>query len=425
MAPRVLRRRSITAAGVYAATVLGFATTIVATKVLGAGDYARYATVMATVGFFQLLLDLTMDEALIKYGFRYSTAEDWGRFRRLFGIALRVKVAGGVLGMIATAVLAAFAQLIWPHQHLAWPLLVGALVPLAQSAEGVAGAALIVRGRYDVRAAFFTVSMGLRLLGTGLGATIGVTGALAGLLLAQVLATLSVGAAGLAAYRRFPAVPSVPLGDDGRDVRTFVVQSTVASSLTSLRGVLGTMLMGAVAPFKQAGYFRNAQAPLTAFGALSSPARLVLLAEQTADYERGDRARVIRLLRRYIIGMTLAMVVVVPFAWILMPWLMQVAYSREFRQHATDAARVVLIVGALQLVFGWTKTLPVTIGRPALRIVTHGIEAAVFLPALLVLADRWGATGGAIALLLSTVAFCAVWAVLLVRLRPAIMEPPA
>src|SRR5262249_24108524 len=154
-------------------------------------------------------------------------------------------------------------------------------------------------------------------------------------------------------------------------VRNFLVQSSIASSLTSLRGLLRTMLMGAVAPFREAGYFRNAQAPLTAFGALSSPARLVLLAEQTADYERGDRARVLRLLRRCIIGTTVAMLVVVPIGWVLMPWLMQVAYTREFRDHATDAARIVLIVGALQLIYGWSKTLPVTVGRPGLRIVTH------------------------------------------------------
>jgi len=100
-----------------------------------------------------------------------------------------------------------------------------------------------------------------------------------------------------------------------------------------------------------------------------------------------------------------------------MPWLMQVAYTREFRVHATDAARIVLIVGALQLIYGWSKTLPVTVGRPGLRIVTHAVEAAVFVPTLIVLGARWGATGGALALLASTVAFCLVWTWLLARLR--------
>jgi O-antigen/teichoic acid export membrane protein len=417
-----MRRRTVTAAGVYTATVFGVATSIVVTKILGVDDYARYATVMATVGFFQLMLDLTIDEAMIKYGFRYTTTEDWGRLRRLFEIALAVKVSGGALGMVITAALAPLSQYLWPHQHLGWPLLVGAFVPLAQSAEGVAGGALILRNRVDIRGAFYAISMALRLTGTGVGAALyGVTGAITGLLIAQVLATTAIGITGFAAFRRFPASPSAPLLDHARDVRVFVVQSTVASSLTSLRGLLGTMLMGVVAPFQQAGYFRNAQAPLTGFGALSSPARLVLLAEQTSDYERGDRARVVRILRRYIVGTTAAMVVLVPIGWFLMPWLMQVAYTREFRLHATDAARIVLLVGALQLIFGWTKTLPVTIGRPGLRVVTHAVEVAVFIPTVVVFGLLWGATGGALALLASTLAFCVVWTFLLARLRHEIM----
>jgi len=220
--------------------------------------------------------------------------------------------------------------------------------------------------------------------------------------------------------KTFVVPAKAPLGDDGRDIRSFVVQSTVASSLTSLRAVLGTMLMGAVAPIVQAGYFRNAQAPLTAFGALSSPARLVLLAEQTADYERGDRERVIRLLKRYIAGTTAAMVVAVPVLWIIMPWFMGTVYGHAYRLHASDAARIVVVVAALQFVFGWTKTLPVTIGRPGLRILTHGLEALVFVPSIVIFAALWGATGGALALLVSTVAFCLAWSVLLYRLRPEI-----
>ena len=425
MSQTVLRRRSLTAVGIYSATVFGFATSVVATKVLGAGDYARYATVIATVGFFQLLLDLTIDEALIKYGFRYSTTEDWGRLRRLFDVALVTKVTGGGLGMLITLALAPLSSVFWPGQHLFWPLVIGAFVPLAQAPEGVAGVALLLRGRYDIRGGFYAVSMSLRLLGTGLGCIWGVTTALAGLLVAQVVATAAISVVGVAAFRRFPSAPASPLAADGRDVRSFVFQSSVASSLTSLRGLLGTMLIGALAPFRQAGYFRNAQAPLTAFGALSSPARLVLLAEQTADYERGDRARVLRLLRRYIVGTTLLMLVVVPIGWVLMPWLMQVVYSHEFRVHATDAARIVLIVGALQIIFGWSKTLPVTIGRPGLRILTHAIEVAVFIPTMVVFAILWGATGGALALLASTVAFCLAWAILLARLRHEIRTVPS
>ena len=66
------------------------------------------------------------------------------------------------------------------------------------------------------------------------------------------------------------------------------------------------------------------------------------------------------------------MVVAVPVLWLLMPWLMGLAYGADYREHATTAARLVLIAAALQFVWGWTKSFPVSIGRPGLRIVAHG-----------------------------------------------------
>src|SRR5215208_744036 len=106
MGSRLLWRRSATAIGVYSATIFGFLATVVATRELGTHDYALFATVIAATGFLQLLLDLTVEEALVKYGFRYSTAEDWGRFRRLFEVAVRFKLAGGAVAVAAIAALA-------------------------------------------------------------------------------------------------------------------------------------------------------------------------------------------------------------------------------------------------------------------------------------------------------------------------------
>ena len=94
-----------------------------------------------------------------------------------------------------------------------------------------------------------------------------------------------------AASRR---APTEPLGEDFRRLRSFLVSSTLASSLDSARGTLGTSLVPTVAPIVQAGYFRNAQAPATGLAALSGPARLVMLTEQTRDFEAGRHDRVLR-----------------------------------------------------------------------------------------------------------------------------------
>jgi len=77
----------------------------------------------------------------------------------------------------------------------------------------------------------------------------------------------------------------------------------------------------------------------------------------------------------------------------------------------------VLLAAAIHFAIGWTKSLPTTIGRPRLRIVTHGLETLVVIPLVAVLGAEWGATGAAVAVLASTVAFAAAWIVVIVRLR--------
>jgi len=425
MRSRVLRRRFATALGVYVATALGFLTTVVATRELGTGDYARFVAIVAATGFLQLLLDLTVEEALVKYGFRYATAQRWGRLRRIFELALAFKLLGGLLAGVMLAVLAPFIGSIWGVDDVVVPMLVAATIPLLQSPEGVAGGAVILRGRYDVRGALLAVSMGLRLAGVGIGAFYGLTAAVVGMAAGQALATLVISVVGLAAFRRFPQVPSEPLGDDGRAVRRFVLASTVASSLVSARATLGTALMPVVAPIEQTAYYRNAQAPATGFAALSSPVRLVLLTEQTRDFEAGRYAQMYAMLRRYIAGTSTLMLVAAPVLWLLMPFLMGVLYGPDFREHASSAARLILVAAALELIWGWTKSFPVSIGRPALRIWVQAAEIAIFVPLLLVLASEWGATGGAAATLVSTVVYCALWGVLLARLRHRHLVPEA
>ena len=70
MASRVLRRRSAAAAWIYAAVAFGILGTIVAARTLGLDGFGVFATALAAVGFFQALLDLTVEESLTKYGFR-------------------------------------------------------------------------------------------------------------------------------------------------------------------------------------------------------------------------------------------------------------------------------------------------------------------------------------------------------------------
>ncbi len=421
MPSRLLWRRFATAAGLYGSAVLGVLGTVVAARSLSKDDFGLFATVFVAAGFFQVLLDLTVEESLTKYGFRYTASEQWGRLRGLFRSALRLKLLGGLLAGLALLALAPLADTIFSSDGLTWAFVAAAPLPLLQSPENVSATALLLRGRYDLRGLFQTVSTGLRLIAIAVGAQYGVVEMVIGIGIAQAVSTCLVGMVGLAAFRRFPQVPAERLGEDRKGIVSFVLQSSAATGLLSLRAALAPLLLGVAAGPTQVGIFRIAQAPQSGFAAASSPVRLILLTEQTRDWERGAEARVLAGVRRYTVIATPLMLVVVPiFLW-LMPDLIRLVFGARYLD-ATDAARLILVAAGLQLAIGWTKSLPVAIGRPKLRLYTHGIETVVLLPLVVVLGLEWGATGAAAATLVATVVFALAWAVVFARIR---RETPA
>jgi O-antigen/teichoic acid export membrane protein len=409
-------RRLVTAVGIYAAAALGFAATVVAARTFpSAAVMGAYTTVIATTGLFQTLLDLTVEEAAVKYGFRYETQQAWGKLRRLLGRALVLKLVGGALAAAVLLALAPFAGSLFNYSGIGVPLAVGAAIPFAQAPEGLAGVVLFLRGRYDVRAVFLALSMALRLAAVAVGAPHGLTTTLVLIVVAQLVATSAIGAAAWVAFRGFPRVPSEPLGDDRRDIVRFFVQSSAGTGVVSLRTALVVPLLTAVTSTVQAALFKIAQAPQTGMATLSAPLRMILVTEQTRDWERGSHEAVLRGVRRYSLGALALMVVVVPVGWWLMPDLVRWIFGARYLG-GVDAARLILVASAVLFLVGWSKSLPIAVGRPNLRIWTHGIETLVLLPLVGILGWRWGATGAAAAVLVASGVFAAAWAVLFARI---------
>jgi O-antigen/teichoic acid export membrane protein len=416
MRSRLFWRRSAAAAGTYASAALGFGATVVALHVFSTETFGRYALVLAATAFIQSLLDLTVEEALVKFGFRYTERGDWGRLRRLFESAVKFKLAGGVLATLLLLALAPAANALLNKSGLTTPLLIAAFLPLAQCTENVGGVAIILRGRYDIRAFFLFVSMALRFTAIAIAAPRGLTATIVALVVAQVVATTAISVAGWLAYRRFPQTTSVPLGEERRDILSFVWQSTLATAVISLTAPLSLLVLGRVASTRQVAFFRAAMAPQQAFAIVSAPARLILLTEQTRDWERGTRRAVFGGIKRYMLGMTAVAAVILPPLLVFTPELAKLLFSAK-NVGAVDATRIMIVAGALRMVYGWTKSFPVSIGRPALRIWTHGLEMLVLVPLVGVFGAEWGATGAAGAVLISSAAFCLAWTVLFIRIQ--------
>ena len=385
---------------------------------LGPAGAGRYSIVMGAVGFVSLLLELTSDEALVKYGFRYAARDDWGRFHRLVRLAFSFELAAAIVSGALIAALAPFVESIFHGARgLETAMLAAAPLPALEAVEAMGAAALILRGRYDLRGLALTGSMALRLTGLAVGSQHGVTATVLGVLAAQVVTTAAMATAGAVALRRFPAAAPSPLGDDRRPILAFVAQSSLDTGLVSFRTWIAPLTLGIVRNAVDVGLFRGAQAPQTAFAALSSPVRMILLTEQTRDWEHQRIEKVFAGVRRYMAYSAVAMVVLLPPLLWAMPWLVRLFLGHEYLP-ATDAARLVVGAAAIQLVVGWSKSFAVTVGRPGLRLIAHGIESAVLLPLIVLFGWKWGVTGAAAAVTISSAVHAAVWCALLPRLRP-------
>jgi O-antigen/teichoic acid export membrane protein len=257
--------------------------------------------------------------------------------------------------------------------------------------------------------------MALRLVAIVVGAQHGVVWLFAAIVAAQALSTATVSAVAVAVFRRWPRATPEPLAEDAREIRSFAIQSTIASGLMSVRTSLPSVLIGVVANAAQTANFRAALAPQTAFASLSAPVRLVLLAEQTRDIEHGRSDRAFALLRRYIVSTVILGAIVTPVLWWAMPTLVRWVYKAKYVS-AADAFRVMLLAAVVQLVFAWTKSFPVSIGRPKLRTAGQVVEIVVLVPAVLVLGSLYGATGAAGGVLAGAVALGLFWIAGLARI---------
>jgi O-antigen/teichoic acid export membrane protein len=264
--------------------------------------------------------------------------------------------------------------------------------------------------------------MALRFTAIAVGAAHGLTATITAIVAAQVVATVLISIAGWFAYRRFPRVASIPLGAERRDLLSFVGLSSVATAVISLTAPLSLLVLGRVASTRQVAFFRAAMSPQQAFAVVSAPARLILLTEQTRAWERGTRDAVFAGIRRYMAGMAAVSAVILVPLLVFTHELAKLLFSAK-NAGAVDATRIVIVAGAIRMVFGWTKSFPVSIGRPGLRIWTHGLEMVLLVPLVGILGAKWGATGAAFAVLISSIAFCLAWTVLFLRIQRE--QPPA
>ena len=342
----------------------GSSASIVAARVFTVAQFGVFMTALAVVGFFQTLLDLTVEESLTKYGFRYVSTGDWGRLRRLFRQAFLIKLVGGALATLILLALAPLADSIFDEQGVGAALVAASLLPLVQASENIGATALLLHSRYDLRGVYQAGSGALRLIAIAIGVQYGVTEALAAIVRrpGDLDGVASGGRARRHAALPGGARPAARRGRAGHPLVRAAVESRDGSRVPADDTRPGCC--SASSP----GRRRSATSASPRARRPGSPPPARRRGSSCSRSRRGTgsaaSARACSQgIRKYTLGAGAIMLVAVPVFFFAMPWLVDVVFGEKYAD-AVEAARIVLLAAAIQFAIGWTKSLPVTVGRP-------------------------------------------------------------
>lgn len=409
------RRAGQTGLATWGSTALAFTATLVAARALGPDGFGEVVLAISTATLVAMLLDLTLEDAIVYHGFQSLQA---GQMRRLRALIRRSLVLDLSIGLVVAAVLVSaavpLADLVSGGDLGADMVRLAALAVLVSTVDGTTGGMLLVAGRPDLRAWVNAAANAVRLGGVLVAVEIGGPEAVVvayGIASAAGSALLGFLAWRLGWRRWRPSGTS----DDGEPVGSrvlvsFAFHTSLANTLFSGREMLIPIVLGSLAGPAAVGLFRVALLPVTAVAVAGAPIRMLLLPEQTklaASRRFRDLWRSIRV--HTLAGLALGL----PFAavgWFALDALIPLLYSEEFTG-AIDASRILLFAAIVHLATSWWKTLPTAVGKPALRTVVAATSLVLTIVLLALLAGR-GDEGAALAFTMAAAITGSAWLVM-------------
>jgi O-antigen/teichoic acid export membrane protein len=412
------RRTGRTSLALWGSTALAFAAGVVAARTLGPDRYGAVVLAESTVFLLGTLLDLSLEEATVYQGSKAVAAGRTARLRGLVKTALVLDIG------IGFAVFAGVFTLASPIADLVSggnldPVLIqlAALGALAGTGNGVTGGILLLSRRPDLRAWMLAITgaarLGLVLIAVPFGTpravitAFAVAAGIGGLF--QALIAWQVG------WRRWKRGSGANAERvTARSLLGFAFHSSMTTTLIAGREAIVSLILGRVAGTRAVGTFAVAMLPVSLAAAGSAPLRLAIFPEHARLFSEGRISLLRRSVLLYTVVGLLVGVIGSFLGWSLLPWLILELYSAEF-ETAVAPARVLLIAMVCLLATGWSKSLPASVGRPAIRTGVSLLELVmtVLLTALLA---RQGPLGAAMAVSVTAFASSVTWIGLIPRI---------
>jgi len=403
-APDVVAGTAGTLALNTATLALGFVTTVLLSRLLGATGYGAYAFAVAWATLLTAFAGLGLSPLVVRNVASASATARWGELRGVLRWA-NVVVLGTALVTIVAAAIAGLA-LLQNGNVLLQPFLVGlllvaplSLTTLRQSA--MQGLGKVVLGRVPET----LVAPGL-FVGIAVTTNLALAGGLsaASTVAAQLLATIVAFALGTVLLMRSLPQPARMAAPEihGRDWSRSAVPFFVIGLLSSANTQVGLLVLGTVGDVADAGVFAVAARTTSFVGFLMLAATYPLMPTLARIHANGDTARLrhaVTRSARVIVLLTLPVAVLIA---VFAHPILSILFGAEFGAGTTatrilvigEVARVVVGVAAIALLMsGFEADLSRAL---ALGAIANVLLAITLVPALGVDGAAIAQTAGAI-----------------------------
>lgn len=285
---------------------MGLLQGLVVARALGPDMFGVYALALTFCAFIFLILDPRSGDAVVRYLAEFRTAGEVPRSRAVIRAGLLLDAAWGAAGLVLVSVLSSVAARVLHIEGHTGLIPVVALGLSVAAPVATSRAVLSVFERFDAIARRqFVVAL--------LRATSVCAVALGGLGLTGVIWTLTIvsvlecglfvsGAVGVASAhlggRGIMRSPLSPLRGRGREMTHFLAFSGLTTLASSAIKQADTLLVGAIAGPREAGYYRLAKSLTAPAGNVGGPVQTVLLPRLATAESEGDAVRADAIVRQ-------------------------------------------------------------------------------------------------------------------------------
>ena len=207
-----------------------------------------------------------------------------------------------------------------------------------------------------------------------------------------------------------------------RSFRPFAVYGSLVGSLQSLAGGLDVVVLGALRPPADVGFYAIARSAALVLSTALGPVSQAVYPLMNEAWALNDRARVRRLVDRLVKVNGSVSLAAIVFLFFSASWLVNLFYGPAFLPAAGVLRLMVVFIG-LQTATGWMRQMVLIAGYPHLDLIAGVIGTAFFLAMLVPFVSMWGALGLAYLLILDVFVMVITFGWILMR-RVRLWAPP-